>query len=550
MQKQLVIVLILIIGLVHSEIYTVGPDKQFANIGDAPLNTLVAGDEIHVYWRSEPYKEKFVFSGEGTEEMPIILKGISQDGKKPVIDGNNALSPASQNFWNEVRGLIKIGGSNTPSIEIPKFLIVENFELRNAHKDYQFSDTDSSTQTYSSNAACLYVEVAQDVIFRDNWIHGCGNGIFAGVNQGRTQRLTVQRNVIEGNGNVDSIYEHNSYMASVGITYEGNYYGSLCDGCSGNNLKDRSGGVIIRYNFIENGNRQLDLVDDEDSGGLPDIADYRKTFVYGNVLKESEGEGNRQMIHYGGDSGNTDNYRKGTIYIYHNTIYSSRTDKFTLILLSSNDESADVRNNVIFSPLVSEIEIHASGKGDVNLYNNWLHTGWKNSIESGSGTVTATSNIEGSDPLVNTESFLLENDSPCINAAAELHTDAYPVMYEYSDSNSIKVRCEPEGGNDIGAYSSVRTCDEQTATEGNADNSMDNTMDDTKDGSMDESMDESMDDTKDESMDENMDSEDEEGEVETDSSGSGSGSNADSDQTDNVATSLVIGISILVGLVL
>src|SRR5690606_4653520 len=121
----------------------------------------------------------------------------------------------------------------------------------------------------------------------------------------------IRGNHLFGNGNVDSIYEHNSYTESKGITFEFNHYGALCDGCLGNNLKDRSSGTHIRYNWIENGNRQLDLVD-SDHDELTSDTDYLDTYVYGNLLIEAEGEGNRQIIHYGGDGESLDTYRKGT----------------------------------------------------------------------------------------------------------------------------------------------------------------------------------------------------------------------------------------------
>jgi len=41
---------------------------------------------------------------------------------------------------------------------------------------------------------------------------------------------------------------------------------------------------------------------------------YRTTFVYGNVLVEHDDQSNSQILHYGGDSGDTTIYRKGTLY--------------------------------------------------------------------------------------------------------------------------------------------------------------------------------------------------------------------------------------------
>ena len=49
-------------------------------------------------------------------------------------------------------------------------------------------------------------------------------------------------------------------------------------------------------------------------------------FVYGNVLVEPDGAGNRQLIHFGGDNGNEPTYR-GTLYLWNNTMVSTRTNR-------------------------------------------------------------------------------------------------------------------------------------------------------------------------------------------------------------------------------
>jgi len=65
----------------------------------------------------------------------------------------------------------------------------------------------------------------------------------------------------------------------------------------GNDLKDRSAGLVVRNNWIEGGNRQLDLVDGEDSQVIVDDPRYHENFVYGNVLIEPDGAGNSQISH-------------------------------------------------------------------------------------------------------------------------------------------------------------------------------------------------------------------------------------------------------------
>ncbi len=164
----------------------------------------------------------------------------------------------------------------------------------------------------------------------------------------QTTDLVVENNYIYDNGIEGRIYEHNNYTEAYGILFQFNHFGALRSDCDGNNLKDRSAGCIIRYNWIEDGNRQLDLVDSDDEGFYSDPV-YRSTFVYGNILVEGEGEGNSQIIHYGGDGGDESRYRKGTLYLYNNTIVSTRSGNTTLIRLSTDEESCDARNNIIYT---------------------------------------------------------------------------------------------------------------------------------------------------------------------------------------------------------
>src|SRR5206468_12324519 len=134
----------------------------------------------------------------------------------------------------------------------------------------------------------------------------------------------------------------------------------------------RYAGLVIRYNWIEGGNRQLDLVDGEDSSLIRNDPRYRETFVYGNVLIEPDAAGNRQIAHYGGDSGATANYRKGTLYFYNNTLVSNRTDRTTLFRASTNEETIDARNNIFYSVATGSTVSLAADSGVFNLKHNWI----------------------------------------------------------------------------------------------------------------------------------------------------------------------------------
>ena len=120
---------------------------------------LEAGDTVLIYWRSNPYKEKWVICRQGTEALPIMVRGVpGPSGELPVIDGNGAVTRQVLNYWNEVRGLIKIGGANVPSDLMPRYIILDGLDLRSARPPYTFIAADGSTQTYAGNAAAVYIE--------------------------------------------------------------------------------------------------------------------------------------------------------------------------------------------------------------------------------------------------------------------------------------------------------------------------------------------------------------------------------------------------------
>ncbi|MCP4895491.1 MAG: polysaccharide-degrading enzyme, partial [bacterium] len=413
-----------------------------------PWESLNPGDRVLIHWRANAYHEKWVICRRGTAENPIVISGVpGPDGSLPVIDGRNATTRLDLNFWNEVRGVVKIGGANTPPDTLPAHIVIENLEIRSGRPPFSFTNASGSVENYVNNAAAIYVEKAENLIIRNCTLHDAGNGLFIGAHDGDTQNILIEANWIHSNGIENRIYEHNTYTAAINITYQFNRFGRLREDCGGNNLKDRSAGLVVRYNWIEDGNRQLDLVDAEDSSVLVNHPSYHTTFVYGNVLIESDGEGNSQMVHYGGDSGTIADYRKGTLYFFNNTVVSTRSGNTTLMRLSTNDEHADVRNNIIYPTADGSRMAMLSGSGVMDLLNNWLPTDWVTSHSSSfDGTLIQGINLEGTEPSfldVSTQDYSLVNGSVCINSGGPLHTDVLPdhdVDWQYVLHQSAEAR--------------------------------------------------------------------------------------------------------------
>ena len=425
-----------------STVYHVGPGQDYATPNDVPWENIAPDTLIKIHWRDDPYRNKWVINTTGTEASPVVVLGVPDNGRLPVISGEDASTRQALDYWGEERSLIKIGPYNIPANNNAAYITIACLDLMSAKTGYTFTTDNGSSSTYASNAAAIYIEQGEHISIKNCDIHDAGNGIFS---TSSSSEIVISANHIWDNGISGSIYQHNSYTESLGITFEFNHYGPLCNNCLGNNLKDRSAGTVIRYNWIEDGNRQLDLVD-SDYSELINNERYQSTFVYGNLLIEHEDQGNRQIVHYGGDSGDETRYRKGTLYFYHNTIYSNRI-KNTLLRLSSNDESAELHNNIIFAEDLSIVD----ESGIVSMYNNWLTTGWVYSHGTLSGSITNSGSIEGSDPgFVNAanSNFYLTAGSAC-TGSADTVPQSHPAEWEFLAPQSGEQRTSL---NDLGAY--------------------------------------------------------------------------------------------------
>ncbi|MEM9413642.1 MAG: dockerin type I domain-containing protein, partial [Planctomycetota bacterium] len=326
--------------------------------------------------------------------------------------------------------------SSTPANAIASYITIENLEIRSGRPPYQFTDDNGNSSSYSSNAASIFVELGQHITIRNCTIHDSGNGIFVADNNGQTRDILIANNYLFDNGISGSIFHHNSYTEAIGVTFEFNRFGPLRADAPGNNLKDRSAGLVVRYNWIEGGNRQLDLVE-SDSNTLFSDPSYRTTYAYGNILIEPDGEGNRQFIHYGGDNGNTSIYRKGDFYFFNNTVISTRGDRTTLARVSTADETMHAFNNVIYCTASgSELSL-LDDDGILDLQNNWIKDGWVES-HAGSGFAGVINdlgnNLTGADPSFadfGGQDFTLLESSTLVDSAIAVTLPGHDLLFEY-----------------------------------------------------------------------------------------------------------------------
>lgn len=440
--------------------YDVGPAQTCASIGDVPWESLSAGDTVRIHWRASAYQEKWVICGAGTAADPITVQGVpGAGGELPVISGIDATTRTALNFWSEGRGVVKVGGSSTPA-DVATHIVIEGLDIASGRAPYGYTDDEGNPQSYPLNAAAIYVERGSNITIRGCVLRDSGNGLF--VASGGAEVL-VEGCHIYGNGVEEGIYglsesilHHNNYTEAEGITFQHNHFGPLRADCRGNNLKDRSTGLVVRYNWIESGNRQLDLVDTD---FFEAHADYGTTFVYGNVLVEHDGDGNSQVVHFGGDSGATARYR-GKLYFHGNTVVSTRAGNTTLLRLSTDAQECDCRNNVVYVTQPGSRLAMLDSAGVLALRRNWLKPGWVDShsgLSGGASVTVAEANVETASPGFADEPaqvYELADGSACVDQGTALDAACLPdhdVLKEYVKHLASRDR-PAVGALDIGAY--------------------------------------------------------------------------------------------------
>lgn len=431
----------------------VGPDQEYARPELVPWESLQAGDVVTILWRAEPYRAKWVVAARGTKEKPVVIRGRSgPKGELPVIEADGAVTPPQLDFWSGARGLIKIGGSNNPPNVTPAHVVIEGLELRGARPGRNFFGREGLAE-YSDSASAIFIEMGEHITIRSCRMSDCANGFFTAA---ETAEILVEGCRIEGNGIEGSGYQHNSYTESAGIVFQFNRFGPLRDGCNGSNLKDRSAGTVIRYNVIEGGNREVDLVEAQEGDAIRSDRRYAEAFVYGNVLIEPDGAGNNQIVHFGGDSGPEEDFRTGPLWFFHNTVISRRSQTTTLLRLSTSRQTAEIFNNVVIVDEGRQLAI-LDENGSARLHHNALKPGWKNCHGELAGTVAAADNGDVAEGLFRDAGrgdLRLAESSPLRDQGCELPAaiiTSHPVRYELVPPQSFRKR-PVDGRPDPGAF--------------------------------------------------------------------------------------------------
>ncbi len=479
-------------GVVGATDYQVGPGQTYTELDQVPWENLRAGDTVRIHHRSTAYKGKFMLSAQGTASAPVRVCGIrNASNQRPTIDGNGATMSRTQEplygsttvtggrtvrTIHQARSIVVFKQSTAQASDAyPRYIQLDGLHITRAHPSYSYLNAAGTAVPYDQFGACIWVERGHNITIADNEISDCQMAIFSkSTDDGlfaRTHDLRVAGNHFHGNGVVGSFLEHTTYLQSVNLVVELNHYGPMRSGAGGNQHKDRSVGSVIRYNRIEGGAHNLDLVEAEDFYVYATGAgatDYRRTFVYGNLL--SIGSGSRAVVHYGGDhftsvpgaNWGEGIFRKGTLHFFHNTVQASASAR--LFRISTTEETVEAWNNVFVANAgalsLRERENDPIGAawtpdGVLNLGRNWISSGWAQGNAALRGSVSGTANLltGASAPIGSASWAPLAGGNVIVDNAVAAPTAAagHPVTRHF-DANLVPV-ARPVNGTaaDLGA---------------------------------------------------------------------------------------------------
>ncbi len=459
MKKHGILVLLILSLLTGRSVaanYDVGPGKPLATLSAVPWATLQPGDFVNIHYKPGGYHEKIQISASGTAAQHIVIRGIPDPTTHalPIIDGKDAIEdpaydPRHPKFteWSVIlvspRQSTYVYGAYNIS-----FVDIESLEIRNGSYagdgSITYTDKFGTVRGHGAFAAGIYIEWAHDLAIRGCEISNCGNGIYANSkNPGIqiTRRLLIEGNYLHDNSNPpipnptdpsgtplsNGFGEHHVYVECAGSVIQYNRFGSLRPNARGTAIKNRSSGIIIRYNeFVMDGESNVIAMPNSQAGtGEIDLQpDYRDAYVYGNHITIKDYPGGITAFMWGAFDGAAlyDPVYRGTLHLYNNTIVSHHSGVALLLLpgttYTSNatttnptHENVDCRNNIFYTDPALQAGIYdafrfinsgtTNGGGDITLGKNWISPGWRKTAPSQtwSGELIGTENLIVGDAL-------------------------------------------------------------------------------------------------------------------------------------------------------
>lgn len=367
--------------------YEVGPGKTYPNPRDVPWLDLMPCDQVQIFYRLQPYTDMVFVGSRGAPGRWITIKGVAgPKGERPVFNGMNAEMPSGTgaNRWTQSAALLTFARPDPSVAPVsayykPGFLHVTGLTFKNARAGTRIVDIDGKPAVWGEFSAGVSATGVEFFAVTDCEFDGNGLGLFVNSTNGETMQsrnLLVAKNYFHGNGVVNQASQHNAYTEAIGTIFEYNYFGAPIRGMGGNNIKERSAGIVFRYNYVQDGTFLLGLQDPDSNKDLEAVEEdawgeklVASAFVYGNTFvatRPTVYDNAPPVIVQHGNGGPVANWnrqiREGALYFYGNQVISifdpatgwtsQGKENFAVpLFLMANTRSpttVDARNNLFY----------------------------------------------------------------------------------------------------------------------------------------------------------------------------------------------------------
>lgn len=380
-------------------VFHVGPNREFRELS-AVSGQLVEGDTVEV--DGDATYSPVIFRRPGSPDHPITIRGITVNGKRPLITG----------------------GTRTVQFEESNYYRFENFEVTGASQ------------------ICVRL-MGNEILLRDLWVHGCERHGILGADFYNGSNTLDRVEVSDAGGQRPGEFNlHIVYIATDRDRYPGSrlrIQHSYLHDIRGDAIKSRAERNEIYYNWLDTGTHPQSIYTMELSGYEEYLAYPRiDCDIVGNVLNHAMAYG----VRFGGDGTGES---RGRVRMVNNTfVQGPRFDQFTpIVRLFEAIDSVYFLNNVFVRAVdggqqpfrllrIDEIK-WVSGRAKIAGHHNWLPA--QTTLE-GAAAAEWTRTIQGAaNPGLNaiasndTLDVSLQRDTPlwAAGAAADSSLPGYEI---------------------------------------------------------------------------------------------------------------------------
>lgn len=430
--------------------YDVGGGNNFASeLDGVSWQSLQPGDVVNIYYRETPYRHKILLSEQGTAANPIVINGVTNaNGDRPTISAQDAVSINPQEWDSDYRTTLilinKRHSTGSYGVNAEHYLI-QNLRLADVRPTNSFTHN-GVTEHYLGFSRAMWSAGGQYITLQGMVIENNGSGVFIQANDdpgSLSKTWTIRGSKFENNGHGNR--DHQVYFQAISEPgeynmVEGCYFGAPTPGQESiAQLKMRSTGVVVRYNYFNSAHRTLDIVEAQDA--IPDwmyshysqqeILDYYRTsYVYGNIFvndhQASSGQPSTRPLHFGADSFDEPFFTthgaangqpgmrgyEAPTYFFHNTFYM-RAD------------TADMWRGSLFDTENNNSNGPTPTPGEVRALNNIIE--FAGSTRIGVMNRSGTTNFEGANLI----------DSSSLTIFAE--SDQYASNENFGDDPDVHI---------------------------------------------------------------------------------------------------------------